>query len=73
RVGLVGEQGLLQYEITGNGFLRHMVRSLVGTLAAIGRGKRPSADMAALLARGTRAEVGPTAPPHGLTLWRVEY
>ena len=61
------------YEVSGSGFLRHMVRAIVGTLAAIGRGARPASSMAALLASGGRAQAGPTAPAHGLFLVRVDY
>jgi tRNA pseudouridine38-40 synthase len=64
---------LLVYEVTGDGFLRHMVRAIVGTLVEIGRGWRPPDNMAALLQGGTRAQAGATAPPHGLFLVRVDY
>jgi tRNA pseudouridine38-40 synthase len=63
----------LVYEITGDGFLRHMVRAIVGTLVETGRGQRPAASIAALLASGSRAEAGATAPPQGLFLVRVDY
>jgi tRNA pseudouridine38-40 synthase len=64
---------LLIYEVTADGFLRHMVRAVVGTLVEIGRGWRAPESMAALLASGTRAAAGATAPPHGLFLLRVDY
>ena len=65
--------GLLTYEICGDGFLRHMVRAIVGTIVEIGRGWRPPEDIQALLAGGTRAQAGATAPPHGLFLVSVDY
>jgi tRNA pseudouridine38-40 synthase len=64
---------LLVYEVTGTGFLRHMVRNIVGTLVEIGRGRRGASDMTAILASRTRASAGETAPPQGLTLWEVHY
>ncbi|MBI3050255.1 MAG: tRNA pseudouridine(38-40) synthase TruA [Acidobacteria bacterium] len=67
------QPGLLAYEVSGTGFLRHMVRAIVGTLVEIGRGWRPAASMAALVAGGRRADAGATAPPHGLFLVRVDY
>jgi tRNA pseudouridine38-40 synthase len=65
--------GLLTYEIAGDGFLRHMVRALIGTLVEVGRGWRRPDDIASLLQGGTRAQAGPTAPPQGLFLVRVDY
>ena len=59
-------------DVRGTGFLRNMVRMMVGTLAEIGRGKRPISDIAELLAgRGSRAST--TAPAHGLCLMLIEY
>jgi tRNA pseudouridine38-40 synthase len=66
-------EGLIAYEIAGDGFLRHMVRAIVGTLVEIGRGWRSSSNVTELLDCGTRAKAGPTAPPHGLFLVRVDY
>jgi tRNA pseudouridine38-40 synthase len=64
---------LLRFEITGTGFLRHMVRTIVGTLVDIGRGQLEVADMAAIIASRDRPRAGQTAPPHGLVLWTVQY
>ena len=64
---------LLRYEVTGTGFLRHMVRNIVGTLVDVGRRRRPSRDVAAILASRQRQNASATAPPHGLILWKVEY
>lgn len=65
--------GLLLYEICGDGFLRHMVRAIVGTLVETGRGWRRPDEIQALLAGGSRAHAGATAPPHGLFLVSVDY
>lgn len=65
--------GLLAYEIAGDGFLRHMVRAIVGTLVEVGRGWREPENVAALLEPRTRAEAGATAPAHGLFLLCVDY
>jgi tRNA pseudouridine38-40 synthase len=64
---------LLTYRITGTGFLRHMVRAIVGTLVEIGAGRVEVAHMSQLLAEGRRASAGPTAPAKGLCLERVDY
>ena len=64
---------LIVYEITGDGFLRHMVRAIVGTLVEIGCGRRPISWMSEVLASRDRARAGPTAPPEGLFLVRVDY
>ena len=64
---------MLAYEVSGNGFLRHMVRAIVGTLVEIGRGRRPAASMSLLLDGGSRPDAGGAGPPHGLFLVRVDY
>jgi tRNA pseudouridine38-40 synthase len=71
---VLGDAGsLLTYEVSGDGFLRHMVRAIVGTLVEVGRGWRDPAQMDALLQARDRARAGATAPPHGLFLVRVDY
>ncbi len=64
---------LLAYEVTGNGFLRHMVRSIVGTLVEIGQGRQPVGWMQEVVASRDRARAGPTAPAEGLLLVSVTY
>lgn len=69
-----GENGAgFDFEVEGEGFLRHMVRNAVGTLLQVGAGRRAPDSMPALLAACDRAAAGPTAPAHGLTLLRVDY
>ena len=63
----------LTVRIEGDGFLRGMVRSMVGTLLDVGRGRRSPADVRDLLRGGPRSAAGPTAPAHGLCLERVWY
>jgi tRNA pseudouridine38-40 synthase len=64
---------LLTVEVTANAFLHHMVRNLVGTLAEVGDGSRPSGWVGEVLATRDRRLSGPTAPPDGLYFTRVEY
>jgi len=65
--------GELVFSVAGDGFLRHMVRNLVGTLLEVGAGQRAVESIAELLACGDRRRAGPTAPAKGLTLVRVFY
>jgi tRNA pseudouridine38-40 synthase len=64
---------VIEYEVTGDGFLRHMVRAIVGSLVEVGRGRHPAEWMSEVLASRDRAAAGPTAPPEGLFLVRVSY
>jgi tRNA pseudouridine38-40 synthase len=63
----------LRFRVTGDGFLRGMVRALVGTLIEVGLGKRSPEAFAELLSGRPRSAAGPTAPAHGLVLERVFY
>ena len=63
----------LVYTVQGNGFLYNMVRILVGTMVGMGNGRIPKDSMDKALASLSRKDAGPTAPPHGLVLWRVKY
>ncbi len=60
-------------EVRGNGFLRHMVRIIVGTLTEVGRGHRGIEDVERALKTGDRSDAGQTAPPQGLFLVKVDY
>jgi tRNA pseudouridine38-40 synthase len=63
----------LVIRISGDGFLRHMVRNIVGTLADIGLGRWPPGQITTILASGDRRLGGKAAPAHGLFLVRVDY
>lgn len=64
---------LVHLELVGNGFLRHMVRIVAGTLYAVGTHRIDVPAFQAILAAADRKHVGQTAPPQGLTLVYVEY
>jgi tRNA pseudouridine38-40 synthase len=64
---------LIGFEITANAFLRHMVRGIVGTLIEVGRGRMDPAQFGTIARSADRRQAGPNAPPHGLTLVKVEY
>ena len=68
-----GRDGLIRFEIEANGFLKQMVRSIVGTLVEIGKGKKKASDLRKVLNSKDRKEAGPTAPAHGLFLKEVKY
>jgi tRNA pseudouridine38-40 synthase len=68
-----GHCDLIEFTVSANGFLRYMVRSIVGTLLAVGRGEIDESTIQRAIAEGERSLAGATAPPHGLTLINVEY
>jgi tRNA pseudouridine38-40 synthase len=69
---VLGED-LVTVRVLGNAFLHSMVRAIVGTLVEVGSGKRQPEWVGEALEACDRSAAGPTAPAHGLTLWRVEY
>jgi tRNA pseudouridine38-40 synthase len=64
---------IIEFRITGDGFLRYMVRSIVGTLLEVGRGEKDSDTILTAIVSGNRNLAGATAPAHGLTLLKVYY
>lgn len=68
-----GNPGVLAFEVTANGFLRYMVRNLVGTLVHVGLGKISPEEIPPILAGKNRELAGVTAPPQGLFLKAVHY
>lgn len=63
----------LEFWITADAFLRHMNRTLVGTMLEVAQGRRSLDDFRALLDGGHRRDAGHTAKPHGLALASVRY
>jgi tRNA pseudouridine38-40 synthase len=67
------QSAMIEFAVEGDGFLRHMVRAIVGSLVEVGRGRRPPAWMSDVLASKSRAMAGQTAPALGLVLASVRY
>lgn len=67
------QSSLLVYRVTGSGFLKHMVRNIVGVLLEAGKSNVDRAGMEARLTPGCHIPTGPTAPARGLFLVSVEY
>ena len=67
------DDGYLIFEIEGDGFLRYMVRNIVGTLVDVGLGKTTPGDFNMILESKDRSLAGVTAPAHGLYLMQVKY
>jgi len=64
---------MIEIEVSADGFLRYMVRSIAGTLLAVGRGELPIEDVRQAIVTGVRPRLAVTAPACGLTLLRVRY
>jgi len=64
---------VIEFEISGNGFLRYMVRSIIGTLIEVGRGEKDSDTIQTAIVTGDRSLAGKTASANGLTLMKVDY
>jgi len=71
--GLDEKARLLRFDITAQSFCHQMVRSIVGTLAEVGRGRRRASDVVFMLSSGDRSLGANLAPPHGLCLLSVDY
>ncbi len=69
----VGIAGMLRFEISARGFLRYMVRNIVGALVEVGRGKLSPEELAAIFEAKDRSLAPPPAPPQGLFLKEVVY
>lgn len=73
QVDILTDRKFLYLDFRGSGFLRNMVRMLVGTLVEVGQGRRPASDVEKLLQGEGGLACGPTAPAHGLCLQEVWY
>lgn len=70
---LTKKKNLLLFTFTGNGFMQHMVRILVGTVVDVARGNKSLDDVKEALETGNRAKAGKTMPPNGLYLKRIYF
>ena len=68
-----GEGNYKRFVITGDGFLRHMVRNIVGTMLEVGQGRLLPSEIVSILAARDRSAAGPTAPARGLFLKQILY
>jgi tRNA pseudouridine38-40 synthase len=73
QIDLEERGGEIAIEVEGDGFLRHMVRAMVGTLMEVGAGTRTPESMTDVLTARDRRAAGPTVPASGLTLLGVRY
>ncbi len=70
---VAGDDGVLYFWIEANAFCHQMVRSIVGLLVDVGKGKRQVSDVMRVLRGLDRGANADPAPPHGLVLWEVRY
>lgn len=68
---LRSRRGVVAIFLSADSFLHHMVRNVVGSLVEVGRGAQQADWLGQLLSGRDRTRAGPTAPAHGLTLFRV--
>jgi tRNA pseudouridine38-40 synthase len=73
RSTLCRRDDLLVYQVTGSGFLKHMVRNIVGVLLEIGKGNLRCTGLLARLEVGSGIRPGPSVPASGLFLVSVDY
>jgi len=73
KISVSKKGSLIAISVQADGFLYNMVRSIVGTLIEVGRGRIAPDEVLRILKKKNRSHAGPTVPPHGLTLIRVKY
>lgn len=69
----IGQRREISVEVTGDGFVRHMVRNMVGLMVEAGQGKRSAEDVKRILEGAERSEAGVCAPASGLYLVSIAY
>ncbi len=67
------DNGIAHFTFTGDGFLRHMIRNIMGTILEVGKGSRSIDNFRKTFAACDRSKAGTTAPSHGLTLLDILY
>lgn len=72
-LSVLRQDSWLAVTVRANAFLQHMVRNIVGALVAVGAGDQPIGWIQQVLSERDRTKGGVAAPPHGLTLARVDY
>ena len=72
-IGIARNKDRIIFTFHGTGFLQNMVRILVGTLLEVGRGRWEPEQVIDILEAKDRKQAGPTAPPEGLCLMKVDY
>jgi tRNA pseudouridine38-40 synthase len=65
--------GILEFKIVGNGFMRNMVRIIIAVILRVGEGKLEVEDVKRILDAKSRSSAPWVAPAQGLYLWKVEY
>ena len=68
-----GPYGVMVFEVEANGFLKQMVRNIVGTMVDVGKGRTTLKEFEEIFHSKDRKKAGITAPPHGLFLEKVKY
>lgn len=72
-INITENDGMIEIEVNGNGFLLNMVRIITGTLLEVGKGDLRPGDVEKILNEKKRSEAGPIAPAKGLCLKEIHY
>ena len=72
-INIIKDGDFIFLNFEGNGFLKYMVRNIVGTLVQVGLGQNKASNVKLILESKDRRKAGPTAEPQGLCLVKVEY